>query len=150
MKVSKLICAVSLIVATTLSGAALAHEHKGGRHDAQPHVSLKHMLSGVELTDSQREQIKQLLQQHRQEVKLQQQELAAHQALQRLLLEEQYDELAARELLQQLQQQQVEKRLATFKLQHQIVQLLTEEQQEQLKQKQIRRQNKTQRQHETS
>lgn len=145
MKIAKLMFALSVITAASLSGAALAHGHKGhdfdsGRH-AQ-HAPMKRLLAGLDLTDSQREQIKQLVQQHRSEFKRERPDRVGREQLQTLLLAEQFDDSAARQLLQQQQEQVIEKRLAVLKLQHQVLQLLTAEQRQQLAEKREKWQQK--------
>ncbi|GAA0551480.1 hypothetical protein GCM10009098_18900 [Rheinheimera aquimaris] len=138
MKLAKLIFALSVITASSLSGSVMAHEHRAARHDGahhERHLPMKRMLAGLDLTDNQREQIKQLMQQQREAFKREGRDNAAHLQLQALLIAEQFDESAARQLLEQQQQRAVEKRLTMLKLQHQVLQVLTEEQRQQLAEK---------------
>lgn len=146
MKVSKLIFALGLLTASSLSGIAVAHEHKAagyehGRH--MQHAPMKRMLAGLELTDSQREQIKQLMQQHRSEQKTARPDKAERQQMRDLLAADTFDETAARLLLEK-QQQAVDRRLAAMKLQHQVLQVLTDEQRQQLNEKRQKWQQKKQ------
>lgn len=146
MKLAKLIFALGVITASSLSVSVLAHEHKAGRHDGghhEHHQPMKRMLAGLDLTDSQREQIKQLMKQQREANKGKRRDTAAHQQMQTLLMAEQFDENAARQLLEQQQQQAVEKRLTMLKLQHQVLQILTDEQRQQLAEKRQKWQQKT-------
>ena len=148
MKVSKLIFALGLLTASSLSGVAVAHEHKGERYEHgrhMQHAPMKRMLAGLELTDSQREQIKQLMQQHRTEHKMTRPDKADRQQLRDLLAADTFDETAARLLLEKQEQQAVDKRLAAMKLQHQVLQVLTDEQRQQLNEKRQKWQQKKQR-----
>ena len=148
MKVAKLIGAVSLIAASVLAGSALAHEYKTERHDGAhhaPQMQFKRMLAGLDLSEEQQLQIKQLLKAHRQETKAAKPDRQSRQALQELLIAAELDEAAVRQLLQQQQAQQLEQKMGMLKLKHQMLQVLTEEQREQLKVKQQRWQEKMQR-----
>ncbi|MDP2714913.1 Spy/CpxP family protein refolding chaperone [Rheinheimera sp.] len=147
MKVSKLIFALGLLTAASLPGIAVAHEHKAagyehGRH--MQHAPMKRMLAGLELTDSQREQIKQLMQQHRSEQKATRAGNTERQQMRDLLAADTFDEVAARQLIAKQQQQAADKRLAAMKLQHQVLQLLTDEQRQQLNEKRQKWQQKKQ------
>ena len=147
MKVSKLIFALGLLTASSLSGVAVAHEHKAagyehGRH--MQHAPMKRMLAGLELTDSQREQIKQLMKQHRSEQKAARPDKAERQQMRDLLAADTFDEVTARQLIEKQQQQAVDKRLAAMKLQHQVLQVLTDEQRQQLNEKRQKWQEKKQ------
>ncbi|MGP9800167.1 Spy/CpxP family protein refolding chaperone [Rheinheimera sp. NSM] len=147
MKVSKLILALGLLTAASLTGIAVAHEHKAagyehGRH--MQHAPVKRMLAGLELTDSQREQLKQLMQQHRSGQKASRPDKAERRQMRDLLAADTFDEVAARQLLEKQQQQAIDKRLAAMKLQHQVLQLLTDEQRQQLNEKRQKWQQKKQ------
>lgn len=147
MKISKLIFALSLLTASSVAGVAVAHEHKAagyehGRH--MQHAPMKRMLAGLDLTDSQREQIKQLMQQHRSEQKTARPDKAERKQMRDLLAADTFDETAARLLLEKQQQQAVNKRLAAMKLQHQVLQVLTDEQRQQLNEKRQQWQQKKQ------
>lgn len=146
MKLAKLIFAMSIITVSSLSGSVMAHEHKASRHDRghhEHHQPMKRMLAGLDLTDSQREQIKLLMKQQREAIKSEKRDSAVHLQMQALLMAEQFDEVAAKQLLEQQQQQAVEKRLMMLKLQHQVLQILTEEQRQQLADKRQKWQQKT-------
>ena len=153
MKVTKLILLLSVIAATGLSGVALAHQHNddGKRQQRNsPHTQLhamQRMLGSLDLTDSQQAQIKQLVQQHRAQQKALPRDKAIRQQLQQLVAADSFDEAAARQLLQQQQQQTVEQRLAGMKLKHEILQLLSEEQRQELAEKQQKWQQKRQQRH---
>lgn len=138
MKLAKLIFALGVITASSLAGSVMADEHKAARHDGahhERHLPMKRMLAGLDLTDSQHEQMKQLMQQQRQAFKREGRDNAVHQQMQTLLMAEQFDKSAARQLLEQQQHQAVEKRLTMLKLQHQVLQVLTKEQRQQLTEK---------------
>lgn len=145
MKVSKLIFALSVITASGLSTVAIADGHKAdGRHEGRhmQQMPMQRMLAGLELTDSQQAQIKQLMQQHRQVRRATDEKGETRRQMRELLAAEQFDETAARLLLEQQQQQELTQRLAGLKLQHQILQLLTEEQRQQLSEKRAKWQQK--------
>ncbi|WP_445767347.1 Spy/CpxP family protein refolding chaperone [Rheinheimera sp.] len=153
MKVTKFVLVLSMIAATGLSGVALAHQHNDDAKRQQrnsPHTQLhamQRMLGALDLTDSQQAQIKQLMQQHRAQQKALPRDNALRQQLQQLVAADSFDEASARRLLQQQQQQQVEQRLTGLKLKHDILQLLSEEQRQQLAEKQQKWQQKRQQRH---
>lgn len=91
----------------------------------------------LDLTDQQRQQIRELMQAHRAA-----KPTAQRDAMQALLDAPQFDEQAARDLLAQRTAQREQRQLAGLKLQHQIRQLLTSEQREQLQQLQQQRHSK--------
>ncbi|OZB41901.1 MAG: hypothetical protein B7X50_06035 [Alishewanella sp. 34-51-39] len=91
----------------------------------------------LDLTDQQRQQIRELMQAHRAA-----KPKAQHEAMQALLDAPQFDEQAARDLLAQRAAQREQRQLAGLKLQHEIRQLLTSEQREQLQQLQQQRHSK--------
>jgi protein CpxP len=91
----------------------------------------------LNLTDQQRQQIRELMQAHRAA-----KPTAQHEAMQALLDAPQFDEQAARDLLAQRAAQREQRQLAGLKLQHEIRQLLTSEQREQLQQLQQQRHSK--------
>ncbi|OYW96782.1 MAG: hypothetical protein B7Z18_00685 [Alishewanella sp. 32-51-5] len=91
----------------------------------------------LDLTDQQRQQIRELMQAHRAA-----KPTAQHEAMQALLDAPQFDEQAARDLLAQRAAQREQRQLAGLKLQHEIRQLLTSEQREQLQQLQQQRHSK--------
>ncbi|GAB2906307.1 Spy/CpxP family protein refolding chaperone [Rheinheimera gaetbuli] len=145
MKVAKLIFTLGLITASSLSGAAVAREQKvaGYEHGQHmQHAPIKRILAGLALTDSQRQQIKQLMQQHRSEQKMARLDKAERQQMRDLMAADTFDEVTAGLLIEKQQQQAVEKRLAAMKLQHQVLQLLTDEQRQQLNEKRQKWQQK--------
>lgn len=147
MKLSKLIFAVSLIAAGSLSGNVLAQEHKGpgferGQHER--HAPMKRMLADLDLTDSQREKIKLLMEEQREAFKPEKPDNAVHDKMQALLLAKKFDESAAKKLLEQQQQQAVERKLKMLKLEHEVLQVLTDEQRQQLAEKREKMQQKRQ------
>jgi len=147
MKLSRLIIAAAVIAGSSITGAALAHEHQPQQHGDKAHAQhapLKRMLAGLDLSDRQREQIKQLAQQHRTEQQAMRRDNDARVQLHNLLLADQFDEVTARSLLQQHQHQQIERQIEALKLQHQVRQLLTPEQRLQLDEKREQWQKKRQ------
>ena len=147
MKLSQLIIALGLVVTIGVTGAVMAQDtmaEQHGEHQHAGHISVKRMLAGLDLTDSQQQQIRQLLQQHRTEQQATQADKAARQQLHALLEAEYFDEATARQLLQQQQQQHLERHLSALKLQHQIRQILTAEQRAKLAEKRQKWQHKRQ------
>lgn len=147
MKASNLIFALGLLTASGLSGMAVAHEHKAtayenGRH--MQHAPMGRMLAGLELTESQQQQIKQLMQQHRSSQKAVRPDKAERQQMRDLMAADAFDEVTARHIIESQQQQAADKRLAAMKLQHQVLQILTDEQRQQLKSKRQKWQQKKQ------
>ena len=142
MKLSKLIIALSFIAASTTSVVVMAHESDAERHQGKPGSSVMHMLRGLELSDSQQQQIQTLVQQRRGDMAPRKEHKPEMAEMQALMQAEQFDEAAVRALLQQHQQQRLESKLAMLKLQHDIRQLLTTEQREELDKKRQRRREK--------
>ncbi|MDX5407436.1 MAG: Spy/CpxP family protein refolding chaperone [Chromatiaceae bacterium] len=153
MRATQLIFALSMFSATgmVLAGVpakqadaqhqAVSHQTKDTKHNRQHGFGLKRALARLELTDSQQQQINQLIQQHRNEraskadgskADSKAEYRASHQQLKALMAADQFDEVAARQLLAQRQQAKLERQLAGMKLRHDIMQLLTEEQRQQL------------------
>lgn len=91
----------------------------------------------LDLTDQQRQQIRELMQAHRAA-----KPTAQREAMQALLDAPHFDEQAARDILAQRAAQREQRQLAGLKLQHEIRQLLTSEQREQLQQLQQQRHSK--------
>ena len=153
MKVTKLILLLSMVAVTGWSGSALAHQHNDEGKAPQRHLphsqlhAMQRMLGSLDLTERQQAQIKQLVEQHRTQQKALPRDKAIRQQLQQLVAADSFDEVAARQLLQQQQQQTVEQRLAGLKLKHEILQLLSEEQRQELAEKQQKWQQKRQQRH---
>ncbi len=146
MKIAKLIIALGLVTTCSLSGFAFAHDNNHDRHGGHhaQHTPIKRMLAGIELSDTQREQVKALVQQSRAEHSMTPPDHTARTQWQALLTAEQFDDAAALSLLQQQQQRQLEHRLAELKLRHQVLQVLTDAQRAELLEKWQRRQQKRQ------
>jgi periplasmic protein CpxP/Spy len=147
MKTHNLIAALALITASSLPVTVMAHDHhsEGLHHERHTRPApLKRLLSGLDLTELQREQIQQLMQQHRTERQASAAEKKQHNQMQALLAADNFDEMAVRDLLREQQQNHLEKRVAGLKLQHQILQVLTVEQRQQLAQKRAKWQQKKQ------
>lgn len=163
MKTTQLIFALSMFTAAGLAAApaqqqyeecqAVSHQAKDAKHSRQHGFGLQRALARLDLTDSQQQQINQLMQQHRNEraskadggkADSKAEYRASHQQLKALMAAAQFDEVAARQLLEQRQQAGLERQLAGMKLRHDIMQLLTQEQRQQLQQMQLKRRHKQQ------
>ena len=149
MKLSKLMCVLSLIVATSLPGAVIAKQTDSDTHPKQmqhdrQHQVMHKMLASLDLTPSQKAQIKALVEQHREKYQASKPKAGMRHKVQQLVSADSFDEVAARSLLEQQQQKDIERRLDGLKLQHEIRQLLTPEQRQQLSEKQQKLHNKRQ------
>ena len=138
MKLSQLMLTAMLMTAATSTFVAAAEDthHSMKGHAAEKAAqrregTLRHLLAGIELTETQKQQIKALSAQHR--AAAQAAGTASRNQLQQLMAADNFDELSAKQLLQQRQEQKQQRRLQRLKLQHQIMQLLTAEQQDQVK-----------------
>lgn len=117
------------VVAQAGSAEPAEHPHHM-QHERQ--FAIKGMLKGLDLTDAQREQIRQLMQASRADKAAAKPDKAGREQLHRLMQAETFDEVAARQLLEQQQQVMLERQLAGMKLRYQVLQLLTEEQRSKL------------------
>ena len=142
MKLSKLIIAFSLIAASASSAVVMAHDVDKERQRGKSGSPVTHMLKGLELTSAQRQQVEDLVQQHRSGIGSAKENKTAMDKMQALITAEHFDEAAVRSLLQQHQQLRLERQLSMLKLQHDIRQLLTDEQREELDKKRERRREK--------
>lgn len=121
--------ALKILVLPALFGAALLLTQPAfAGHDAKGGEPAMRLLKGLDLSDSQREQIRSLIGAS----KAEKPDLAAmqqhHAEMQALVKAEQFDEAAARLLLEKQQSKTLEQQLERMKLQHQIRALLTDEQ----------------------
>ena len=163
MKATQLIFVLSMFTAAGVTAApaqqqheecqAVSHQAKDARHSRQHGFGMKRALARLDLTDSQQQQINQLMQQHRNaraskadagKADSKAEYRASHQQLKALMAADQFDEVAARQLFEQRQQAKLERKLAGMKLRHDIMQLLTEEQRQQLQQMQLQRRHNQQ------
>jgi len=129
------------------------HRQPKHRHSAQEAGQkrqrghdMMQQLASLDLTDEQKQQIRQLMQQHRAERKAKylgkepaagqapsvRQDPSVRQQLKALMQAEHFDEVAVQQWLEQQQPAQLQRRLQALKLQHQLRQILTEEQRQQL------------------
>jgi len=136
----------TLVIATCLSLGSLAvaakephHGHAGPGAERAPMVR---MLKGLDLTETQRAQIKQLVEQHKAQrpdpATMQQ----THEQLQQLVKADQFDAKAVRQLLQKNQAQRLDAEVQQLQLMHDIRALLTPEQQAKLDERQAKRMEK--------
>jgi protein CpxP len=128
-----LVAGLSLATAQVVSAQPMEH----GRGDAMGHrhggpEGIGRMLKGLDLTDSQRQQIEKLTN----EFAGQKPDPATHKAnaekMVSLVRADIFDEVAARQLFEQQQAQMLEHAVARLKLQHDIRAVLTPEQKEKL------------------
>lgn len=121
--------ALKILVLPALFGAALLLTQPAfAGHGPHGGDGATRMLKGLDLTDTQREQIRALVAAS----KAEKPDLAAmqqhHDAMQALVKADQFDAAAARLLLEKQQNTMLEQQLERLKLQHQIRALLTDEQ----------------------
>ena len=133
MKLSAYILAAVVAVASYSAVVKAESAEHPGQMPHERQFAFKGMLKGLDLTDSQREQIRQLMQSSQSDKAAAKPDKAAREQLHNLMQADTFDEVAARQLLEQNQQQMLERQLASMKLRHQVLQVLTEEQRSKLK-----------------
>lgn len=116
------------------------HHRSGGRGDMVIWSGMS--LKGLDLTDSQRSQIRDLMASIKPKDDDKAAMLAQKKAIDDLLAQPQFDATAARQLLEQQQQQRLELQLKALQVQHQIRALLTDEQRAKLAERQEKRRQK--------
>lgn len=134
----------TLVIATCLSLGSLAvaakEPHHG--HAGPERAPMVRMLKGLDLTETQKAQIKQLVEQH----KAQRPDPATMQQtreqLQQLVKADQFDAKAVRQLLQKNQAQRVDAEVQQLQLMHDIRAVLTPEQQAKLDERHAKRMEK--------
>lgn len=149
-----------LILLSLMPIAAMANPSDRATHDCEHKskdgVFKKHhksvdkpfYLKGIELTDTQKAQIKALMEKRRTDFGADKK--AAHanrQALSKLTMAETYDAAAAETLIDKQTQAYKKRSMAQAKFHHDVYQLLTTEQRDALKQKMEKFKQKHQRQH---
>jgi protein CpxP len=116
------------------------HHRSGGRGDTMMWSGMS--LKGLDLTDSQRTEIRKLMASIKPKEDDKAAMLAQKKAIDDLLAQPQFDATAARQLLEQQQQQRLELQLKALQVQHQIRALLTDEQRAKLAERQEKRRQK--------
>ncbi|MDX3773209.1 Spy/CpxP family protein refolding chaperone [Chromatiaceae bacterium AAb-1] len=146
MKATYLILALGVTLG--VSGLAMADNAEQDRKQ-KVHVKYKterpvrgDIFRGIELTDAQKQQVRQILEAEKPEREARKDRFGKHQALQALVNADYFDETAVRQALEAEQSQQLEQRVAKLKVRHQLYQVLTPEQKTQLAQQKTERQQK--------
>ncbi|XNH05072.1 CpxP family protein [Vibrio cyclitrophicus] len=138
-------------------GTASAYAYGGG--DKSDHKGMhdkcggfdKKVMRQLDLTDAQKEQLKEMREADRAEMKAKRganktakmaQMKAHHEKVQALVLVDNFDEAAANDLASQMVAKQTERRVAMLKKQHDMMSVLTAEQKTQLKEIQQERMSK--------
>ncbi len=137
MKFSKRIAATVIalpLMMCSMSAMAFGGKHHGG----EGMMGGKHLLRGIDLTDAQEEKIDALREQNRDakkanKAKNKEAMMADRQAMQTLLLADNFDEAAIRDLAKKMSDQHVERRISRMKAQHEMLNVLTPEQKVQVK-----------------
>lgn len=135
--------AKSMLVVLLSAGLCLAQPvlaGPGGGHRGEPEAAyLLKGLKGLDLTDTQRAQIKTLMETARANLPSRESMQSTHQAMQALIKAPQFDAVAARQLLEGMQDKQLEAQLNRLKLQHDIRAVLTDEQKAKLDEREVKR-----------
>ncbi len=152
MKLAKKVVIAALVLPLTVATASAyafgggKDHHKGG-FDRCGGLDKK-VFRQLDLTNEQQDQLKQMRETNREEMKAQFQgnfeskraEMQArHQKRQALVLAESFDEQAANELANEMVAQQAEKRVRMLEKQHQMLSILTPEQKTKLQELQAER-----------
>ncbi|QYJ75185.1 MULTISPECIES: Spy/CpxP family protein refolding chaperone [Shewanella] len=118
-----------------LGGVAMANPHHEGGHEGRPMMdNMRHMFRGLDLTDEQKTQFRELMKAHKDERKAQREgkddaaRTAHHEKMKALMSAATFDEAAAKALIAERQAKGEARALEAMKLQHQMYQLLTPEQ----------------------
>lgn len=141
-----LVLAIALPLALG-SASALAYgggKHHGGKGFCGGGQEGHKIFRELDLTVEQQQQMRELRQANRDEMKGYSSEKRAamqanHQQMQTLLLAKDFDEKAVRELARKMSEQQIERRITMLEKRHQMLNILTPEQKTQLKQLQTER-----------
>ncbi|TKB51768.1 Spy/CpxP family protein refolding chaperone [Ferrimonas aestuarii] len=154
MKFTKTLAAGVTVVALSLTavGVANAQKDRNGYHDfergcdsmmmhhkgGKSHKGLRHMFRGLDLTDEQKQQMKTIISEARNDRPEPNLELAQDQMMKRqqLMQSDTFNEASAKAIIEARQQKQAERMLKQMKVQHQLYQILTPEQQAELEQRQ--------------
>ncbi|MFC4655436.1 Spy/CpxP family protein refolding chaperone [Rheinheimera marina] len=129
----------TLVAATSLT--AIAGQDRG-HHGPMPGAMMQ--LKGLDLTDTQKEQVKTLMEQARASMPAKADMQAQHEQLKTLIQAENFDEAAVRTVLQSQQSQRLEAEVSRSRLQHDIYQLLTAEQKAKLAEREQKREARMQ------
>ncbi|PMH46249.1 stress adaptor protein CpxP [Vibrio sp. 10N.286.49.B3] len=146
MKTFKKLVLAAVVLPLTL-GSVSAFANNGGKSQNKgPQGKCGGFDQGImkklDLTDAQKEQLKEMKKADREEMKAQRTakkaqmqagKQAQHLQAQELVLADSFDEAAANQLAQQMVEQQSERRVATLKKQHEKLSVLTAEQKEAFK-----------------
>ncbi|WP_338590539.1 Spy/CpxP family protein refolding chaperone [Shewanella khirikhana] len=129
---------IALMVSGALLGgtAAMANPYHEGHGERGPMMmeKMRHMFRGLDLTDEQKTQIRELMKAHKEDRKAQREgkddaaRSAHHDKMMALMNAERFDEAAAKALIAERQAQGEARALEAMKLQHEIYQVLTPEQ----------------------
>lgn len=119
------------------------HVHKHGHQHGKMHHGhhgkrdgMRHVLRGLDLSDAQREQIRQIMDQHRPQMREQAKVMREHrQALRELTTAEVVDEARLQQLSAQHGQIMSERTARRVRMQHEILAVLTPEQREMAREK---------------
>ncbi|MCL9776399.1 CpxP family protein [Vibrio methylphosphonaticus] len=156
MKLAKKLVLVAAVLPLTFATAsAFAYGGKGGHHgkggDGQCGGFDRKVFSQLDLTDAQKEQMKEMRQSMKSEMKAKRGEnvgsktaemQARHQKMQDVVLADTFDAAAANELASEMVAKQTERRVKMMEKQHEMLSILTPEQKTKLKEVQQERMQK--------
>ncbi|MGF1750876.1 CpxP family protein [Vibrio cionasavignyae] len=152
----KLVLAAAILPLTFATASALAYGGKGGSHhgkggDGQCGGFDRNMFSQLDLTDAQKEQMKEMRKSMKSEMRAKHsgnigvkatEMQARHQKMQDVVLADTFDATAANELASEMVAQQTERRVKMMEKQHEMLSILTPEQKNKLKEVQQERMQK--------
>lgn len=132
-KLSVLLIAVVMVLALTGLAQAQKRGHRSGGEGPNQEEMIHRMISHLDLTDEQQEQMKQIHLEHREETEtLREQMETAQERLNDLVDAEQFDEAAIREAAGEFSEVQTELFVSRAEMQQEIREILTPEQFEKL------------------
>ncbi|CAK4069874.1 MULTISPECIES: CpxP family protein [Vibrio] len=141
MKMAKKLVVAAVVLPLTLGTASAfafgGKDHKKGGHGECGGGFDRGMMRQLDLTDAQKEQLKEMREAGKQEMKAnfkgnfseRQAEMQAHHAkVQQLVLADNFDQAAADELAKAMVEKQTERKVKMLEKQHQMLSILTPEQ----------------------
>lgn len=139
---------LAIVASTTLMASSVYagddHQHHGKSHHMKGersghHGDIRKMFRGLDLTDTQKSEIKALVKEQRKAMKeerVSKEKRSAHRSeFFALISADNFDEAKAQELIEKKQQKRQEKGVAMLKIQNEVYQLLTPEQKVKFKEK---------------
>ncbi|MFI8417830.1 cell-envelope stress modulator CpxP [Serratia sp. NPDC078593] len=138
-KVAVLVMASTLALVSTAATAAdtISEIRPAPKHDAISTPGQHHMFDGVSLTEQQRQQMRDLMHQARND--LPDVNVAEMEAMHKLVTANKFDEAAVHEQAEKMAQEQVKRQIVMARVRNQMYNLLTPQQKSVLDQKHLQR-----------